>query len=402
MAVLWFTGFEGGTTTDEPFGGAPVGSVVSVGTSYARSGDFGCRLNAAVGATGSAFFRACSNTDGSIASGFAADTRINFWIKVITLPTDAKATVEEMFLNSNRGGSYESLTLTIDSDGKIGVYICDTDASPPSNTLLGRSSTAINDGVWHAVQLKDDYTGGSPTHDYELIIDDVSEVSGSTSSIATNNVANIYIGKYVDKFDDKGYDLYIDDVAIASDAYVTYPYSIERVVPDSAGTYENWSRTGGGSNNWEALDDLTGGVIVPDGDTTYLSSSVSDERESVLCESCTSVSLGKQIAAVKTSYVVKRGGAGDQTKFFIRDSGGTNRDTSSAITVTSAYKAYATLWETNPATGAAWNAAEINLTELGMLNINPEVWATRWSTGQLHILYGGLAGTPMIAYNFGG
>lgn len=385
MSVLWFTGFEGGHETKEPFY-TPSGSGVTVGTDYARTGDYGCRLNASSGVTGAGYMKACSNNDGDIDQTFAADTRIHFYLKIVTLPpTDER----DMLMMSYRTGTSNCLTVVLEDDGSLSL--CEVDYSTNAVNDLGTTSLTYNDGDWHAIQVKDDHHGGSPSHSYELIVDDVSQISGQTSNLGAAVVDTIYFGKYDDAFD-SSYDVYIDDVAITSDDYLLYPFSINMFKPDENGTYTAWT------GDYQDVDE-----IPPDDDTSYIAGgNTANARESFLCEDSVGTGLGKAIAAVKANYVCKRGGAGDQTKFFIRDSGGTDRDTTNGITLTAGYKAYATLWDTNPATSAAWRSSEIDQTEIGILNVGFEVFSTRCTAMQLHVLYAGLTGRPMIAYNFGG
>lgn len=371
MAVLWFTGFEGGAGLQEPFS-TVTGAGVTVGAGYARNGSYGCRLLAPAESYGVGHMQACANDDGAIDAGFADDTRIHFYLKIVTLPP---ASEREMILFSYRGGCNVGLTLVLEDDGALSLY--EVDKNLLTTNFLGTSSSTYNDGAWHAIQIKDDYVVGPPTHAYELIVDTVSEVSGTTNNLGTNAVTTLYFGKFVTAFD-SSYDVYVDDVVITSDAYADYPYSIERFLPNENGTYTAWTGT------FMDVDELP-----PNDDVDYVISDVSNARESFLCENSAGGSAGKSIAAVKFNYVVKCTYAGDQTKFFIRDSGGTNRDTASAVTLTFAYIAYATLWTTNPATSAVWQASEIDLTEIGILCKDPEIYATRCTAMQIHVLYSG-------------
>ena len=390
MAVLWFTGFEGGHQTKEPFYSV-TGSGLTVGTDYARTGDYGCQLEAVVDSVFAGFLRACSNTNGDISAGFDDDTRIHFYMKIITLPPGSE---RDMLVYSERTGSV-GLTLVLEDDGSLSLS--EVNISTNAVNDLGNTTATYDDGLWHAIQIKDDWHGGSPSHSYELIVDDVSKISGTTDGLAAASVSTVYFGKLDNAFN-SSYEVYIDDVAITSDDYIAYPFSINMFVPDADGTYTDWARTGFGlTYDWQAVDE-----IPPDDNTTYIRSNVADERSSFLCEDSVGTGLGKAIAAVKANYVCLRGAGGDTTHFFIRDSGGTDRDTPTAVALTAAYKAYATIWVTNPATSAAWSSVAIDATEIGILCAVVETVTTRCTALQLHVLYAGLTGRPMIAYNFGG
>jgi len=384
MAVLWFTGFEGGHALKEPFSTVS-GSGVTVGAGYARTGAYGCRLNPTSGVVGSGHMKACSNNNGAVDQSFAADTRLHFYLKIVTLPPATERAIVAFFY---RRGVANGLTLVLEDDGSLSLY--EVNYSTNATVDLGNSTLTYNDGNWHAIQIKDDYHGGSPSHSYELLVDDKSKISGTTSNFGTNNVAAIYFGQFDLAFD-SSYDIYIDDVAVTSDAYISYPFSISMFLPDENGTYTAWT------GDYTDVDD-----IPPNGTDEIRGTTVASARESFFCEDSVGTGLGKTIAAVKANYVCKRGGAGDQTHFSIRDPGDTNRDTAVAVSLPAAYIAFATIWNTNPDTSAAWTSAEVDATELGILNVDPESFSSYCDAMQLHVLYAGLAGRPMIAYNFGG
>ena len=396
MSVLWFTGFEGGNEDLEPFG-VQSGTRVIVNTASVRTGTYGCQVEAAAGYADSVGqLKACNNNMGGIDQPFTLDCRGHFALKVDTLPSASAGPVmnEEMFWYHYKTGTAECLVLTIDSDGKIGVYLVNNVTQ--ATTLLGRSSTDVNDGEWHLIQVKDDYHGGSPAHSYELIIDKVSEVSGTDSTAANAVVTTVYLGKlYQNAFDDKSYKLFIDDVIITSDSYIDYPFSIECVVPTGDGNYVNWAPIGVGTSNWGVIDE-----IPPDGiGVSYIWSATTDQKDSVSCAGL-SLATGKNIASVRSNYVCKRGAAGANVRFFLRDSGGTDNSTSTnQPLLTIGAKAFAQLFNTDPVTSSAWLVAGVDACEIG---IQQKVGDARLQAAQLHILYEGVAGSPMIAYNFGG
>lgn len=378
MPVLWFTGFEGGHATKEPFS-TVAGSGVTVGSSYARTGTYGCRLNHTAGTTGAGYTKACSNNDGGIDQTFADDTRIHFYLKIITLPP---ATERDMIMFSYRTGSTLGLAVVLEDDGSLSLYTVDYSSNAVVD--LGNTTTTYNDGAWHAIQVKDDKTGGSPSHDYELIVDDVSKVSGSTN-LGSAVVDTVYFGKFDDAFD-SSYDVYIDDVVITSDAYIDYPFAIERLVPDENGTYTLWT------GDYTDVDDI------PPNSTDEIRGGIgASSRESFFCENCSILALGRNIAAIKMNYVCKRGGAGDGTHFFMRDSGGTNNDTPTAVGLGAGYIGYATMWPTNPDTSAAWAASEVDAAEIGIMNKPFEGFSTYCDAMQIHVLFHGIVASRVIA-----
>lgn len=385
MALLWFTGFEGGHASKEPFYAATPGWADVTGAA-ARTGSYGCTLTSVNGGSGSGQFKAYNNLSGLVDQPFTNDTRVSFALKVYAgVPAG-----EEMFFYSYRPGTTIGLLLSLNSDGKVRVYEGDT--SDDSTILLGTSSVAIDNGAFHLIQIKDDYVGGSPTHEVELIINGVQEVSTTTDNLGTSDVTVVHFGKYWQSFfSDTTYILYLDDVAISSDSFVEYPFYISMFLPNANGTYTAW---GGGYTDMNE--------IPPDDDLSYISSGVSGHRETVSCQSCLGASAGKKITAIKMNFVAKRGGAGDELKLSLRDSGGTDNDTTTAILLPDTYdNPYTMLYDTNPDTSVAWTPFEVDATEIGVLNVG-SVWTTRVTACQLHILYGGLSPEGLIAYNWGG
>jgi len=382
MAVKWFTGFEAGANAEAFSAVTTAGSsTVALATgAAARSGTYGCTITIVANADDKAYghLNSTNNANANISGGFGTDTRLHAWFKISAVPFTMGAMVEEMLLHFVRPATYWGGTLTLDSDGKIACYMVKADAA--DTELMGRTASAYNDGEWHSLQFRE--TRGAPST-LEVIIDEEQVISNTTSNVAAGSVSTVYLGKYIDKFDSKSYGIHWDDIALTTDSWLLYPYSVSSFVPAADGNYTAWTGT------YVDVDE-----IPPDG-VAFVYTSTATHKESFTCENCSSASLGKPIAGLKTNYLAKRDAYAVSCHFFMRDSGGTDRSTSSAQSLPVPWTNYAMLWELNPETSASWKAAEVNLSEIGMEHTAGA--QADWDAGQIHLLYAGLAGRRVIA-----
>ena len=383
MAVKWFTVFEAGADA-EAFSAVTIagsGTVVLATGAAARTGTYGCTITVTANAVDKAYghLNSTNNANANISGGFGTDTRLHAWFKIDTLPTSGNGMVEEMIFHLIRSGTYWGGTLTLDSDGKIACYMVKV-GFVDAPELMGRTASAYDDGEWHSIQFRETY--GTP-NTLEVIIDEEQVISNTTTRVASGAVTTVYLGKYVDEFDSKACIIHWDDIALTTDSWLLYPYSVSKFVPAANGNYVAWTGT------YVDVDE-----IPPDG-VAFVYTSKATDKESFTCESCSGASFGKPIAGFKTNYLAKRDATAVSCHFFMRDSGGTDRSTISAQSLPVPWTNYAMLWELNPATSASWKAAEVNLSEIGMEHT---VGAQAdWDAGQIHLLYAGLAGRRVIA-----
>lgn len=154
-------------------------------------------------------------------------------------------------------------------------------------------------------------------------------------------------------FDDQGSDL-TDFPTYANNGII-----VETVFPDADGTTNQFTRVGGGSNNYEAVDDGS----TPDDDTTYNHSSTVDEDE--LYSYPDAERAVDSMIAVGGIMRCRKNAAGDrQARVLIRQNAveaeGTN------LGVGPGYRYHAHIFENNPDGGGDWTESTANAAEIGV------------------------------------
>jgi hypothetical protein len=371
--ILMFSGFEAGNR--EELG--PVGTGFTIQTTTKRTGAYALKLNPVT--TGLGYVQINSpGADGSLTGGFGTDCRVQFYLYVAALPT---ANSEPLCGFST--ASVFTLYCGLRSDGKLELF------GPTYATSLGVSTTVLSVDTWYLIDLKKTYTGAD--WDYELRIFDAatgtggSEVSGNTDTLSGTSVGNIGLGKCENK-NGKGYEIYIDDLAISSGAYIAHPFQVEAQLPSADGTYTSWS------GDYTAIDEVPFG-------TDYQSSSTLNAKDSAVCGGFSNTDT---ILSVKANHAAVRGISSALLQCFIRSN--TTEVATTAVTLGGTIACYAQLFQTNPDTLGAWALAALNALELGV--ICAAARASRWHNAQIHALFGYIppvtGGRVMIAYNFGG
>lgn len=174
------------------------------------------------------------------------------------------------------------------------------------------------------------------------------------------------------------------DSWVLADAALDYDPAVYRMAPDGDGNYTGWTGAFGDVDE-----------IASDGDTTYITTSSANTKESVTLESTTAAGVVGTIKAVKVQALVRDEGGASSMRVFLR-TGGTDYNGNS-IDPGSSYVNLGHVWETNPNTGVAWTAADLDGLEIGVENINAV--AVRCTQLGLMVLTDGVAaagGHPAI------
>ncbi len=150
----------------------------------------------------------------------------------------------------------EQIRVRLNTSNQLVVY--------RSTTLLDTSTEALTVGEWSYLEMK--FTIGN-TGSFEIRINGSAIMSGSP--IDTQNTGNSYIDKLLlgDKLVGQftSYPIFIDDFYLCDDAgsvnndfllNLGSTIYVESRSPDSYGTYEEWTRIGAGSNNFEVIDEV--------------------------------------------------------------------------------------------------------------------------------------------------
>ncbi len=141
--------------------------------------------------------------------------------------------------------------------------------------------------------------------------------------------------------------------------------------PDSQGYYSGWSNTGCTSGSeWQCVDEA------PANTSDYLYTSSGTTRETFGFQD-TGLS-SETINSVTLYYYAKRY-ASNRYKFQPLIRSGTTNYAGSTFSTTSSYEYYSQTYTTNPATGSAWTASEVNNLQAGMVsnNSNPGAYVAQ-------------------------
>lgn len=132
---------------------------------------------------------------------------------------------------------------------------------------------------------------------------------------------------------------------------------VQAIFPDGAGNYSQWVPTAGA--NYTNVDETT-----PNDDTDYVAESTVNDRDSYTYSNL--LSPATTILAVAVVPRARTDDAAARTmKTFVR-AGGTDYDHADTVSVPGSYGYLQQIYQTNPATAAAWTAAEVNSLEAGI------------------------------------
>jgi len=342
--------------------------------------------------------------DGEIDTGFGDHLYGTFAVLFMELPD----TNPEMLCVNYCTGVY-GIELRLCADGKIKMYY--------GGSLLGTSAASVGDGKWHIIEYKQDQPSGGA---YELRIDNSTEFSGTTS-MTTNAISRVYLGKRLNRATES-YSVLFDDMVWCHDDYVTYGavvgcsqvgegyyssgvpryFEYEPIYdPDNAPYVPFsywWEGTWGGlplpginpyvypgSRFPDVLEEFysdtgfgeLGGVwltrerkFIPSASGIVLST---DDYRSLK-----SLKIGEDrepIYAIRTSYLCKRSLAANSFKLFLR-SNGSNYENTVAVSLNESLRyTYSQLWQQDPGRSVDWTAVTSSLLEMGVHCIDGTVSA---------------------------
>lgn len=134
---------------------------------------------------------------------------------------------------------------------------------------------------------------------------------------------------------------------------------VDYLPPTGDGTHRAWTPSAG-TDHYAMVDDLT-----PNGDTDYLASITPGDRESHAFPALPSMP-NPVIRGVQHCVNARKDDAGTRQLRSLVVSGATTRVGSTVHTLALSYVSYQELYETDPATGAAWTVSAINAIEAGV------------------------------------
>lgn len=342
MATLMLNGFETGSAVEVQ----ALGGTASIQSSVTRGAwsIYSLRCNPATTATGFASVYGPLATFGNLGAYSAATVYYRFYFRYDTKP----ASGDEPIFVARQTGNATKLELRINSAGNLAAY----DRTP---TLLATGSTVLASGTWYRIEVK---VGTGASAAWEVLIDGVSEISGTADLSTTNNGWSI-MGKAFNR-NGNTVDFYYDDCRASSTEYPGEGKVLLRA-PSANGTYQTFSVGAGSGSHYQIV-----GEVPQDGDSSYLVSTlVADNAETEqLADAAADVGV---ISCAYAVAIVKRDGASAGAVRTRLRSGSTDSDTNNNYAVTAAYTSVGKLYDTDPATAAAWTRAGLNGCEVGVV-----------------------------------
>ena len=344
MAYLNFTGFETGDFSEFSSSGGTIQSAIKRTGTYALLINSGNQIAELQGLA----------ADGSPADWAVATIYTTFYLYVDTKPS---ATSEHglVWIDTNAAvaeGNCTQIILVLDDEGHINLL---RRLFITGNNTEASGTTALSEDTWYRIDWK--VTANGVSSAYELLIDGVSEWSGTLDAVGATASTNTDWGHH-SNFGAGARDYYLDDIAVSDSAYPGAG-EVHVLTPDGTGAATAWS-DGAGTAPTNVAE------IPHDSDTGYITSSTTGQAETETLISSSVAGIAGTIATVKSLAIVRDEGGASAIQARLR-AGTTNDDTSSSDPGAS-YVLRAKLYDVNPDDSAAWANSDLDGTEVGVDN----------------------------------
>lgn len=239
--------------------------------------------------------------------------------------------------------------LAVMSDGNL-------NAIEGYSTLIATTSGAVVQlGVWHTVEVK---VGSGPNAAVEVKLDGTVILS-TTHSLSSNDGGQSIFGKSLN-FGSNDVDFYYGDIVVSDSAY---PGAVKTalVKPDAAGACQDFAVGAGSGQHWQVAANLP-----PNFSTSYLVSTAQGQAETEGLEPVSG--FASAILAVRPVSVLRRNSSNTTAKGRLV-SGGNVYDLSAAA-VGSSVASVGAVYDTDPATGSAWNPSDVDGIEVGAVDVH--------------------------------
>lgn len=264
------------------------------------------------------------------------------WQKAVNLATN------DIFRLYN--GGTEMIVLKQVSGGELGV-------DRGATNLFNTSGLGLVAGTWFYVELKIFIHDSAGT--VELWIDGVKEIdetSVDTKNGTPNTIDSIWmVGDNGNALFD---DLYFLDDSGSDNTDRLGDSRVETVFPDADGNTNDFTRVGGGSNNFEAVDDGS----TPDDDSTYNHSSTAADKELYGFEALQG--QVDTVFAVQATMYARKQETGERVVRVVARSNVTEVD-SGDLTLGAQYRYLSNMYENDPDGGGNWDEAAVNAAQFG-------------------------------------
>lgn len=230
-----------------------------------------------------------------------------------------------------------------------------------NGTVLTTGATVYTLNTWYYVEFKAKIDPATGT--YEVRVNGATEITGSGN---TRNTANSTCNGL--RFGPGAGTNIIDDLYVLNTSgsvnsdflgecriITTLPNADNTTTP---GTNKTWTPNAGTTHSTQ-VDETN-----PNDDTDYISSATAGQVDTFQYPDITATGT---IAGVQVNLCDRKDDAGTRTLCAeYRSGAGTNYDGATSISPGSAYLIHRQIWETDPATSAAWTVANINAGEFGV------------------------------------
>jgi len=245
----------------------------------------------------------------------------------------------------------------LNTNGTISAFC---GAGYPS-TLLGTTTGSLQVNVWAYVEFKVLIHGSAGTVDVRINGVNSLSLTGKNTQAGASAIWNVARFGYIAVSTVSTITCDIDDVVVMdgsgsfNNAFIG-DVTISVLNPNGAGNSTDWTPSAG--SNYQCVDE----DIVND-DTDYVSSSTLNAKDLYAMEDC---AAGADIRAVQVVTAMRKGTEGPgKIKHVIR-SNSTDYDSAEIGLGGTAYSFNRTIWETDPATAAAWTESGWNAAQVGV------------------------------------
>lgn len=348
MAILRIVGFEEGyiEAVSSAFGTA---SVVSSGQ---KTGSYALRVNPTTTGFGGVSLGKPAATGRITENIYAASSLIvGFAFKAVTLP----ASNYEMFLSFGNGAGADIWDLCVSSAGILTIRDSTTHA-------VIATGTAVIGSTYRYIEVK--ITANSASGAYEVRVDGVTDMSGTTNTTAHAQVSEVLFAKF--DINGNSVDFYYDDAYVDSNTFrlsgSSWP-EVKGIFPNAAGNAAGW--TNGTGSTFAEVDE-----VPHDGDTTYIQASATQDnlRSTFNLESTATKGITGTVLAVQPYVYAKTGSTSLTSAVGITARNGSTDVDSTGSELVTTYWPYALVLTTDPNGGGSWTLGGVDTLEVGMFS----------------------------------
>jgi hypothetical protein len=338
--------------------------------SYKLYGAQGALSNATLQALLAKWYTSCLATVSIVAGPFGANALFRTTNSIVKqLPSNYTTLIASAHF-SNTSGNCPLITWTDTTggqcclmwfgDGTLAVYRGSGNNTPGSatNRIVGPTAAIYAQNTFFYIQFKVTFHGS--TGSVEVRVNSVTVLSATNvNTIITSNAFangfNLGTGAFANNF--QVANLIIQDTNASQGAALAdflAPSEVKQLATNGAGTYNQWSITGGDANAQTVL------ARTPPDPTKYIGDTVSGHKTSLAVGD---LSAGPSVYCAMTRVSAAVGGVGSASFKTLLIDGGVERE-GALITPGASDLFYADVWPTDNA-GAGWDVTKINGCEIG-------------------------------------